>query len=255
MACASVHTAPAARATDSSAPLVVTDASLEWLKWIAVAAMVLDHINWFWFAAGGSPRSTGHAWMNEAGRVALPLFAFAFGLNLHRVLADAHSAARLRRMGLRLGLAGVIAQCLYWPLRGYFFPLNVMFLFAIALGACVLYERGERLNSRTWQGVTLAVALVGGFVVEYWWFGLMVVFSAYAWAARPTTTRLAALVLSVILLAILNNSPWPLAALPIVYCLARATLAPRRIPGLLHAFYPAHLAALLVASLAFGRLA
>jgi uncharacterized membrane protein len=79
---ASPRVAPAASA---SRRLEVTDASLEWMKWLAVVGMVLDHVNWFFFASSfDNPQASPHAWMNDVGRVVFPLFAFVFGINLAR---------------------------------------------------------------------------------------------------------------------------------------------------------------------------
>lgn len=223
----------------------LSDGALELVKWIAIAAMVVDHINWFWFAAGGNPQATPTAWMSHVGRIALPLFAFCFGVNLIRVLEAPDSAAKFRRMAWRLALAGVAAQAAYWPLRGYFWPLNVLALFGLAAALAWLWTREKDRPLMRSIAVVLAVFL--GLLVEYWWCGLIIIFAAAGYARAPSWLRCAAFAASTLAVDALNGN-WYASLAPGVVLLAIAAAGDRaalpRLPGLWHVFYPAHLWAL-----------
>jgi uncharacterized membrane protein len=238
-----------ASAAPAGRRLEVTDASLEWMKWLAVVGMVLDHVNWFFFASSiDNPQASPHAWMNDVGRVVFPLFAFVFGVNLARAL-DAGSAGdrapRFRRMLLRLVIAGAIAQGAYWLLRGYFFPLNVLFTFALV----ALVARGFASDATSTQKLA-AVALFafGGLAVEYWWIGAGLALAALYFARRHTVRSALPFVVVLVLLAVMSQNPYPLAALMVIAALRGVRLALPRWPGAFHAYYAGHLWLLVGAS-------
>jgi hypothetical protein len=230
----------------------VSDASLSWLQWIAVAAMLIDHFNWFFFAHGGDPRSTAHVWMNDIGRLAFPLFAFVFGVNLARVLDAPEGAARMARLLRRAVAFGVVAQVPYWALRGYFFPLNVLWTFALSAAVCWSWERS---TGNTSVRVLAVVAFVlGGLAVEYWWFGLAAVIASVGYARTRTVASFCFVVAAFAGLAVLNwNAVTLLALLPIVLLAQVGRAAPRR-PGLLYWLYAGHLWAFLAAVAMVGGL-
>jgi uncharacterized membrane protein len=220
--------------------LEVTDASLEWMKWLAVVGMVLDHVNWFFLASSvANPQASPHVWMNDVGRVVFPLFAFVFGVNLARVLDDpTNGAARLRRMLLRLIVAGVVAQGAYVLLRGYFWPLNVLFTFALSALVAACFT-GEATPSRKLAGAVLLVA--GGLAVEYWWVGIGLTLASLHFARRRTLRSSYVYCAFLVLLAALNVSLAPLAAAAVIWSLANVRRSLPRHPGALHLFYACHL--------------
>ena len=231
-----------AAAAPAGRRLEVTDASLEWMKWLAVVGMVLDHVNWFFFASSiDNPQASPHAWMNDVGRVVFPLFAFVFGVNLARVLdagAIGDRAPRFRRMVLRLLVAGAIAQGAYWLLRGYFFPLNVLFTFALV----AVVARGFTADATSTQKLA-AVALFafGGLAVEYWWVGAGLALAALYFARRRTIRSALPFVGLLLLLAVLSQNPAPLAALLVIVALRGVRLSLPRWPASFHALYAGHL--------------
>ena len=220
--------------------LDVTDASLEWIKWLAVVGMVLDHVNWFFLASSvANPQASPHAWMNDVGRVVFPLFAFVFGINLARVLDEStNGTARLRRMLLRLIVAGVVAQGAYVLLRGYFWPLNVLFTFALSALVAACFA-GDATPSKKLAGVVLLVA--GGLAVEYWWVGVGLTLAALHFARRRSLRSSYVFCAFLVLLSMLNVSVAPLAAAVIIWALANVRRSLPRHPGALHVFYAGHL--------------
>jgi uncharacterized membrane protein len=231
-----------ATATPAGWRLEVTDASLEWMKWLAVVGMVLDHVNWFVFASSiENPQASQHAWMNDVGRVVFPLFAFVFGVNLARVLdtrAVNDRAPRLRRMLLRLAIAGTIAQGAYWLLRGYFFPLNVLFTFALV----ALVARGFTSDATSTQKLAAVTLFAfGGLAVEYWWIGAGLALTALYFARRHTVRSAMPFVGVLLLLVVMSHSPFPLAVLPVIAALRGVRRTLPRLPGAFHAVYAGHI--------------
>jgi uncharacterized membrane protein (UPF0136 family) len=177
--------------------------------------------------------------MNDVGRVVFPLFAFVFGINLARVLDDpTNGADRLRRMLLRLIVAGVVAQGAYVLLRGYFWPLNVLFTFALSALVAACFA-GEATPSRKLTGVVLLVA--GGLAVEYWWVGVGLTLAALHFARRRTLPSSYIFCTFLVLLSTLNVRLAPMAAAAVIWALANVRWSLPRHPGALHVFYAGHL--------------
>ncbi len=239
--------------TPAHARWALTDASLEWLKWIAVGAMLLDHLNWFLFAGGGDPQRGAFPWMNDVGRLAFPLFALVFGINLARVLDAPERPARLARMFGRLFVAGVIAQVAYWVLRGYFWPLNVLATFSVAATVAILWQADCKSFIR--RAAAVAVFVVGGLFVEYWWIGVGLILASQLLRRGPLPLSALPFLALLAPLCLLNGNVYALGALVLASALAGARWAPPRVPGLLHVVYAGHLWVLVIVAASLGRLA
>jgi len=88
----------------------------ELVKWLAFAAMVVDHVDLLLFE-----RSLG--WAYGVGRLAFPVFALVFGIGL------AYSRD-LERVARRLALPAAISQ-IAWVLGQPGYPFNVLVMFAL----------------------------------------------------------------------------------------------------------------------------
>lgn len=201
--------------------------SIELCKWLALGCMVLDHVNAVFFA-----RELG-VLAEFLGRLAFPLFALVLGYNAARPGAD------LVRLVHRLVIFGAIATPAYWYLFGlvYWWPLNVLFAFALAV-ACIWLVQDRR------PGLAAFLGFLGGFLVEYWWPGVAVVVSAWWFFSGRSSLRLVPLLLAFGWLCLANGNAWALASIPVF--LAASWFAPwlPRSPRLFWWFYPAHLAAI-----------
>lgn len=201
--------------------------SIEAIKWLALAAMVVDHV-----AAVFYDRDVP-LWAEVVGRLAFPMFAIVIGYNLSRLGAD------LGRALNRLALFGLLAL----PFHAYLFsildgwwPLNVMFTFAVA----VAVVQALQLNR---PAVALAVFVVGGALVEYWWPGvaLVVVTWMAAGSKRPSRYAVPA-VITLAALCVVNGNLWALGALPLVVVLVQVAPYVRRSRWAFYVVYPVHLA-------------
>ena len=209
-------------------PTTWTTGQIEVLKWLAVAAMVVDHINAALYA-----RELG-TWADVIGRIAFPVFACVFGHNLARPGVDLAKVIRW------LVLFGTVA----FPVHAYLFatavvwPLNVLFTFAVAAGVIHFMERDETLPA-------VLLFVLGGLLVEYWWPGVALVVATYGWTKYRHQSGWWAAMLSLGALCVLNGNLWALLMLPVAEIVRGFTWAnvPRS-RWAFYLFYPLHLAVL-----------
>jgi hypothetical protein len=213
------------------APLHIADGTLEALKWAALALMLLDHVNTFFFH-----RSLPGAY--QAGRWVAPVFAFVLAYNLARPGA-LERGIHLRTLK-RLALFGLLAAPPFIALIGRWWPLNI--LFTLLAGAAVVYG----LERRDARGVAVAgfAFVLGGLLAEYLYPGVAMVVAAWAFCREPTARHLTVWVVCVASLALLNGNFWALAAVPTLLLATRVDLRVPRLRWAFYVFYPVHLAVL-----------
>lgn len=235
--------APAMRTATPPQPLQVSSGALEALKWLAVGAMVIDHVNKY-LLHGSVPA------MFSIGRLALPIFAFVLGHHLARADADA-GAMRLRLMG-RLAAAAAVATLPYVALGGLgwgWWPANILTTFLLATAVM----HGWSIAHPLARVGTVVLFAAGGALVEFWWPGVACVLASAGFVRRPGPASLA------LLAAVLACLPMPawflagggvsldmsaLAGLPLVALVRMANPRVPRLRWVFYAIYPAHLAIL-----------
>lgn len=238
----------AAASTGAAAParacgrIVITDGTIEALKWLGLALMTLDHVNKYLLA-------DRLAWAFALGRLTMPIFGFVLAYNLAR--PGALASGLHARMARRLALAALAATPFFLALGGLaagWWPLNILFALLTAVGLAYLIERGGLLR----LAGALALFLVAGALVEFWWYGLAFILAAW-WYCRTTTAIASALAMGACAVALFslvmaNRNLWALAALPLLLLAPKLSLhLPRSAGRIFYAFYPLHLAALLAA--------
>lgn len=108
--------------------LEFSPAQIDWLKLLAFAAMVGDHLNW--------SLQLANPWLMLMGRMVLPIFALIWGMNLAR-------RQRISQESLnRLWFWAILAQPVYWlamrPAGFDWWNLNILFAFAVC-GQCLRF--------------------------------------------------------------------------------------------------------------------
>lgn len=102
------------------------DHALDWVKWLALVAMVLDHV---WFVLPPEWQDPGYG-LRVAGRLAFPLFCLAIAANVARQPAG-------YPVGIRRYLGGLLLfAMLSQPAYASFFAngtLNILFTLALGL--------------------------------------------------------------------------------------------------------------------------
>ena len=134
--------------------LVLTDGTLEALKYLALVLMTVDHVDKYLFN-GTHPEALA------AGRSALPIFALVLAYNLARPYALEQGV--LKRTASRLVAFGLLATPAYVALGGLaagVYPLNVMFTLLVATVAIQLLDGGRTIAAAATFGV-------GGCLVEF----------------------------------------------------------------------------------------
>ncbi len=224
----------------SRQPLIIDPGTMEAIKWLAVLLMTLDHINYH-LLQGAYP------WMYSAGRIALPLFAFA--LAYHLALPSTVGDRVALRVLERLLPIAVISSLPYLELNLFrigLFPLNVLFTLAAGTAMVALIE-----SSTKW-GSPLAVVLFAslGAIVDYQWAGVGLFIACWQFFRQPGLFWGAATVMLLVLLVKANQNYWALASVPLIAQAFALKLPVRRIKGALYYYYPLHLYVLAVLKIA-----
>jgi hypothetical protein len=209
------------------------------MKWLALILMTLDHVNKYLL----NYRMPA---LFSLGRIAMPLFVFVLAYNLARPGALAGGAHW--RTATRLALYGALACVPFVALGkvyGGWWPLNIMFTLLVATIVIGLIEQGGRVKTT----MAVIVFVVGGGLVEYWWFAVGLAIVCWRYCKQPSVSRLGALTTGIASLWLVNMSPWAFAALPLIAIAPHITLSMPRLPLFFYTYYPAHFGILFVLSL------
>lgn len=212
--------------------LVLTNGSIEALKWIALIAMTIDHVNQFLF-------ELQMPLMYALGRIAMPLFGFVLAYNLARPNAF-ERGIHIRTMR-KLFLFGVLAAPFFIVLKGPI-PFNIMFTLLLATYLIYLIEKGGNKN----YILCALVFMLGGMFVDYAWCAPAYCLAAWWYCKTPVLSRGLVWLGMTVLLWLCNLNYWACAALPIIFMAQYFKLEIPRLRYVFYAYYPAHLAALLL---------
>ncbi len=240
---ATAAASPSSLGTSGLPRLQLANGSLEALKWLALLLMLGDHINKYLL------HDSVPALFN-AGRVVMPIFAVVLGYNLAR--PGTLGAGVYPRMLTRLAVVALVASAPFIALGGLgwgWWPLNVMAALGLVTASLWLFDLGG--PARVASGVALLV--VGGFFVEFWWAILAIAVAAWLYARRPRWAALGLAAIGFASLHLVNRNEWALAALPLIALASCVDLSVPRVRWAFYAFYPLHLAAIwAVRSLVMG---
>lgn len=196
--------------------------TVEAVKWLALALMVLDHVNTFLF-------HDTYPWAFAAGRTVMPLFSLVLAYNLAR---GAPGAAW--RTARRAAFFGALATPAMWALRGGGYPLNIMFALAAAAVCIGLLEQNRPV-------VALVFGALAGIFVEFWWPAIGATVAAWYWLRTPSLRTALPWMVCIALLVPINGNAWACAALPILLIAYRLDLAVPRLRWVFYVAYPLHL--------------
>lgn len=227
--------------SDDVPGLVVSNGTIEALKWLALFLMTLDHVNKY-LLHDAVPA------LFAAGRIAMPLFAFVLAYNLARPGA-LESGAYFRTMK-RLALYGLAATPFFIGLGGLlvgWWPLNIMFMLLAATAIIYLVEKKSSAL------LAAAIFLFAGAFVEFWWFALAFFIGAYLYCKTGSKTALVVWVLAAASLYIVNRNMWAMAAMPLILAAPLVDVKMPRFRHVFYAYYPAHLAVILLIATLTGQ--
>jgi hypothetical protein len=221
--------------------LVIPDGSLEALKWLALVLMTLDHVNKY-LLHGTVPA------MFNAGRIAMPLFAIVLAHNLAR--PGTLATGSYRRVMKRLAITGAVSTLPFVALGGLgwgWWPLNIMFTFLVATGAIALIDTGQASK----RIAAVALLLIGGLFVEFWWPALAILMATWSYTKRPNWPAVVLGLAGLASLHWINHNDWAWATVPLVLLASRINPQLPKLRWVFYMFYPAHLAVIwLVRSIA-----
>lgn len=143
------------------------DASrLEWVKWLAVASMLCDHL--------ALTLLPDQQWLRHLGTFAFPAFMLSFGVGLAATFDPLRVAGRLI-------LPAVIAQAAWVFIDGGWHPWNVLFVCGLAAAALWAFDEwGPWVTGFVYGSCALLMVLSRA---EGGVFGFLFIAAAY-WAAR-----------------------------------------------------------------------
>ena len=214
--------------------MLLADGTAEALKWLALALMVLDHVNKYLY-------HSALPWVFPIARLSFPLFGFVLAYNLARPETFSNGAA-VRTMK-RLAIFALVAAIPHIILDGRFFPINILATLLVATGTVYLFEQG---GLKRWQGILVFMA--GGCIVEGNWFAVAVCMTAYRYCQSPTVLWLSSLMASLAVLGLfINANQWALAVLSVILLAPHFNLKMKRHKHVFYWFYPAHLAVIALA--------
>jgi hypothetical protein len=214
--------------------LQLANGSLEALKWLALLLMLGDHVNKY-LLHDSVPA------LFDAGRVVMPIFAIVLAYNLAR--PGTLASGVYPRVLTRLTVTAAVASVPFIALGGLgwgWWPLNVMAALSLVTAGLRLFDLGG--TARVASGVALLI--VGGLLVEFWWAILAIAVAAWLYARRPRWSALGLAALGFAGLHLVNRNEWALAALPLIALAGLVDLRVPRARWAFYAFYPLHLAAI-----------
>lgn len=214
----------------------IPEGTLQALKWLALVLMTLDHVNKYFF-------DDKLAVPFALGRMVMPLFGFILAYNLARP-GLLTSGAPLRIIK-RLALFGLLATPAFIGLGGLawgWYPFNIMFMLLTATAGLALIAKGGRWNI----AAAIAVLIVGGGFVEFWWFALGYTLAAYWFVRTKNPWALMWWILFAASLVIVNQNFWAMAALPVIWLAPYVKLKVPRIKWAFYVYYPLHLTIILI---------
>lgn len=205
----------------------ISDGTIEALKWFALVAMILDHVNKYIFNY-----SLPIAY--ELGRVCMPIFGFVIAYKLARY-ATANNDV-YKRVINRLFIYGAIATPAFVLLLGWW-PLNILLMLALAVLCIRWIDIGGRKNVLFF---VLAFLILGA-LVEFWWWGVGLVIVTWSFIRNPTVIKLASIFLVLASLSIINQNFYALLSIPIIHLSQFVNLRIPRFKTIFYAMYPIHL--------------
>lgn len=209
---------------------VISDGSLEALKWLALLAMTLDHVNKVIF-------STNYPLMTDIGRLAMPIFGFVLAYNLARERAFS------RKMHLhaikRMGTIGIIATPFYILTlgKGGWYPVNIMFTLMLVTVIVFMIEKGGRYREIS----VMLLFAYGAMLVDYAWFGVIYCLAAWYFCRECSFTSLIVWIAATAGLFYVNGNFLAILAIPLIYLSTRVNIGIPRLRSAFYVYYPAHL--------------
>lgn len=210
---------------------------LEFIKWLALVLMVIDHVNKYVFM-GAVPE------LFALGRVSMPLFVFSLACNL--ASTDSLSSGRFHRVFGRLLFFGVLASLPFTLLQpyagGHWWPFNMMITLLVAVACAWLFAAG----GSTRYILACLLFVFGGLLGEYWWPAIVLFLCVWSYFRSPSIWWLAGVSLAASSLWLINQNHWALLAIPVVVLSRFWVLPLPRARNFFYWFYPLHFAVLLI---------
>jgi hypothetical protein len=219
------------------APSGFTNGQLEFLKWIALASMFLDHFGRHLLGYGNE------TWVFALGRIAFPLFTLVLALNLAR---EGERAARAARTARRLALWCLISVPPSIWARGEPMLVNVLGTLALGAALCWALSSGARL---AWRATLGAAVVFASPYVEFGLAGVVLIPGIYLWSTSRAPVAAVVAATGFLMTGWLNVSHGgvpalmgTLVCLPLAWAVSHLPVSAPRLKLVFYLVYPLHLA-------------
>jgi len=204
--------------------------TLEFIKWFALLAMVLDHTATLVF------HYEKFNWPYELGRLAFPLFAYVLGAKLG--LQVKQNGTLGSSSAKRLWWWALISMAPYYLATGRIWPPDIFFTLALGATACLVSTRPLRLAPKVLAQLCIAMASLA---CDYMAPGVYLIVSVFAFYRRPAIGPALAILACCAGLVVLNGTLFTLLAIPVALLAHAVSIPLRPYRWFFYAFYPAHL--------------
>ncbi len=211
---------------------------IEFLKWVGILSMTLDHI--------GILIYKDYDFFRMIGRLAFPIFGFVLIYNFMY-----HTKSKVKYIK-RLVLFSVLFETIhFFVLKNSYVGLNIFFIYSMALYFLYMFELVQDSKERSKEkilfvSVIFALLLYVSIYTEYGISGLLLTISFYF------TLKYKHLIIVTLFLLALLNAPAvkyilsTLAVVPLGYLIAKCSVTIPRSRYFFYLYYPVHLLALKV---------
>tara|TARA_B110000211_G_C14046379_1_gene539154 strand:- start:44 stop:772 length:729 start_codon:yes stop_codon:yes gene_type:complete len=206
--------------------LTFHNGGIEALKWIALASMILDHVNKYLF-------NYSIDYFFEIGRLAMPLFGIIFAYNMAR--DKSKGSQYYIKVFKRLTTYGLIATPYFTILGGVkygWWPLNILFTFAIS--TLLMYWLSSETSKIIKTVIFIVTFAIGGAIVEFWWPALTLIISSWAFFRYRNMLFYIGIALGFFGLCYINGNYFALLSIPLFISIASIDI---RIPRMKRVFY------------------
>jgi len=231
---------------NSAERLVISDGTIESLKWLALISMTCSHVNYVLFNSKLLP------FLTEIGCIAFPLFGFVLAYNLARPnsLKNGLHVRAMKRMFL-FGLLTIplYVSALPTHVKGWL-PLNIMFTLMLATGIIWLLEDDGYFSLLL---ASIVFIFAGAFVSGHW-FCIGYCLAAWYFCKKPSMVSLFVWIASTVSLGFVFPGNWGLLAIPTIFMATKFNFKLPRLRLAFYAYYPTHFVVLIAIKMLMGRL-
>ncbi len=222
--------------------IILSGGAIEAIKWLALIAMTLDHVNKVLLNAQ-------FPWMYAVGRLSMPLFGFVLAYNLAK--PNIFKSYAYRRVMTRTFIIGLAATPFYRAAFHYVGLGSLNIMFTLGLATCILFlidkssHSGNADTTIITRASAIALFILGSLFVGGQHVAVGCVLAAWVYCKTQHGWTFLIWLLSTASLSLINGNHWAVAAISLAFVVSKLHFKLPRLKWLFYAYYPLHLAILI----------